>query len=375
MKFSDLDPSTLCSISVRHLVRYLTSYSWAVINCPKFPDITIMRKNFGDREEEIVVPRNQSFADFPERIFDVIYFLSKFENRTIDDILGDLWAIESDVLRIRISGGCVGSGKIPFLDEMTIKDGLKKVLSSAACQVLEPRSFYKKLHRTESEQLLRNCQLGQSERGSYVIKFYFPILNSTPLQGTLPTDDNDKPFARRVAEHLMISLKNIVNSIDNNMLPNALTPKVNANLCFGLVEMSGDSKVDLDFQMSWSEEVLIDTTVPRKVTIHNNYIPMISKMGENLKPQQEVTQNDFIGKISTLSGSENEQGYVEGDIILILLVDEDTRKAKAFLDTKRYSEACDAHKNGNYVRISGLLKEKPRLNILEDVSSFEIIPK
>ena len=139
--------------------------------------------------------------------------------------------------------------------------------------------------------------------------------------------------------------------------------------------MPGDSKVDLDFQMSWSEEVPISTNVPKKVTIFNSYIPVISKIGENLKPHQEATKSDFIGKIVGLAGSENEQGDIEGDITLAILDDDDNKKAKAFLNQKFYCEACDAHKKGNYVKISGLLREKPRLNILEDVSSFEVIPK
>ncbi len=102
-------------------------------------------------------------------------------------------------------------------------------------------------------------------------------------------------------------------------------------------------------------------------------MPTISSIGEHLKPQQEITESDFIGKITGLHGSENEEGKMEGDITLALLVDDESKKAKAYLDSAFYSEACDAHKNGKYVQISGVLKEKPRLSILEDVSHFEVI--
>jgi len=118
---------------------------------------------------------------------------------------------------------------------------------------------------------------------------------------------------------------------------------------------------------------IVERNDPTKVKIQDNYIPTISKIGEHLKPQQEITQSDFIGKITGLHGSENEQGKIEGDITLALLVDEESKKAKAYLDSTFYPQACDAHKNGKYVQISGILKEKPRLSILEEISNFEVI--
>ncbi len=356
------------SIQARQLIKYLKSYHWSMIDLPDITDIIVFRKLFGDKEEEIVVPNDLNFADYSVRILDVIHSLSKFENRNLNDIIEDLLTFSSDILRIKISGGNVGSGKISFLDEMTIKDGLKKVLSSAACQVLDPKPFYKKLHRTEAEQLLRNCQLGQPEQGSYIIKFYFPVLDAPGA-----SMEKNKPFARQVAEHFMISLKNIVSAIQEENFQ--LIPKLNANLCFGLVEMPGDSRVDLNFQMSWSEEIPTNINTPREVIVYNNYMPAISKIGEVLRPQEGSTESDFIGKISTLSGSENEQGTIEGDVILSLFVDEDIKKAKALLPSKFYSEACDAHKKGNYVKVSGLLREKPRMSLLENICLFEVIPK
>ncbi len=101
----------LATIPLRHLFKYLTSRSWIPLDLLQLTDITIMRKMFGVQEEEIIVPRNQIFADFRERISDIVHALSRFENRTVEDILGELWSIGSDVLRIRISGNSVGNGK------------------------------------------------------------------------------------------------------------------------------------------------------------------------------------------------------------------------------------------------------------------------
>lgn len=372
MKSSELDLSFFSTIPLRNILKYFQSYDWQLVESSPFKDITIMRKNIREEQEEILIPCDQSFADFNERIFDAIDSLAKFENKVLDDIISDLLSIGSDVLRLRISGNNVQRGIISFLEEMSIKEGLKKILSSVACQILDPKPFYKKLHRLEAEQLMRHCKIGQPENGSFIIKFYFPALDANFTSKT--SNENEKPFARRVAEQLMISLQDLVDFIENKKLSNSPSSNFNANFCFGLVEMKpSESLIDLDFQVSWSKEVSIDRSIPTHVKIQDNYIPKISKIGEHLKPQQEIMQSDFIGKITGLHGSENEEGKVDGDITLALLVDEESKKAKAYLDAAFYSQACDAHKNGKYVQISGVLREKPRLSILEEISNFEVV--
>jgi hypothetical protein len=372
MKSSELDLAFLSTIPFRNILKYFQSYDWQLVEPSPFTDIVIMRKNIREEQEEILIPRDQSFADFNERIFDAIDSLAKFENKVPDDIISDLLSIGSDVLRLRISGNNVQRGIISFLEEMNIKEGLKKILLSVACQILDPRPFYKKLHRAEAEQLIRHCKIGQPENGSFIIKFYFPSLDSNYVSKT--SSKSEKPFARRVAEQLMISLQDLVNFIENKKLSSEPHSNFNANFCFGLVEMKpSESLIDLDFQVSWSKEVCIDRNIPTHVKIQDNYIPTISKIGEYLKPQQEITQSDFIGKITGLHGSKNEEGKVEGDITLAILVDEESKKVKAYLGAAFYSQACDAHKNGKYVQISGMLKEKPRFSILEKISNFEVV--
>lgn len=374
MKFSEFDLNFLSAISFHSILKYFQSYDWKLVDPPLFKDIAILHKTVHEELEEILIPRDQSFADFNDRVFDAFYSLAKFENIQLDDVVSDLLSIGSDVLRLRISGNNVQRGMISFLDEMSIKEGLKKILSSVACQILDPRPFYKKLHRGEADQLMRNCKIGQPENGSFVIKFYFPVLDLNHISKS--SDEKGKPFARRVAEQLMISLSDLVSFIENNDYFKPSSSNFNANFCFGLVEMKpSESLIDLDFQVAWSKEVAIDKNIPTKVKIQDSYIAKISKIGEDLKPIQEITQSNFIGKITGLHGSEIEPGKVEGDITLALLVDEESKKTKAYLDSIFYSQACDAHKNGEYVQISGLFKEKPRISVLEDISDFMVISK
>ena len=337
MNSNEITSRDLSGISPGILVKYLTFRDWTLVEYAMVTDIAILHKTVDGQVEEIVVPRDQEFADYFQGIIEVIRRISLYEKRSMEGVLRDLLASHSDVLRIRITGKNVEGGSIPLLDERAIMDGFKKVLTASACYIIEPRSFYSKLQRSEAEQLLRNCRLGTSEAGSYIINVQIPLYDVEYSQNK----GVNKPFARKVAEYLMKSLNRVVAYVEQQNVANVVNVdkdfELNANLCLGLVEMDlGESKTNLDFQMSWCSDVPVAADVPAKVTIYDNYVPSIAKLALSLKPVKEATENTFIGKITSLNGMENENGEMEGDVVFSLLVDEESLKAKGFLPTEIY---------------------------------------
>jgi hypothetical protein len=125
--------------------------------------------------------------------------------------------------------------------------------------------------------------------------------------------------------------------------------------------------------MKWSSEIPMSENIPTKIAIQDRHFPAIMRIGQKLKPQTEESHDLFIGKVLTLHGEADEQGKMHGEAILTLLIDESQTKAKVLFASEFYSIACDAHKQNQYVRISGVLSEKPRYSDLKDVSFFEII--
>src|ERR1700722_10651168 len=375
MNGNEMTSGDLSSISPGVLVKYLTARGWILLEPSKATDIAILRKTVDGQTDEIIVPRDQEFADYFQGITEVIRRISLYEKRSMEGVLRDLLTSHSDVLRIRITGKNVEAGSIPLLDERAIMDGFKKVLMASACYIIDPKSFYPKLQRSEAEQLLQNCRLGTSEAGSYIINVQIPLYDAEYSQN----EGTDKPFPRKVAEYLMKSLNRVVTYVEEQNIAHTVNIdafELNANLCLGLVELVlCESKTHLDFQMSWSNDVPVAADIPAKVTIYDNYIPSIAKLAHSLKPVKEVTQNTFIGKIKSLNGVENENGQMEGDVTFSLLVDEESLTAKGFLTSQFYRDACDAHKDGKYIKISAILREKTRTSDLDQISLFEVLPK
>ena len=120
--------------------------------------------------------------------------------------------------------------------------------------------------------------------------------------------------------------------------------------------------------MRWSSDIPINQTIPPRVEIQDRHFPSIMRMGQTLKPHSEVSQDLFVGMVLTLHGVADEQGNMQGEVTLILLSDEQPTKAKVLFAPDFYSIACDAHKQNQHIRISGVLSEKPRYSDLKDVT-------
>lgn len=345
------------------LIEYLRNRGWILKESE--PDIAVLRKFLDDGEEEIVLPRDRTYADYRQRIVEAIQFLARHEHSTEKDIIEGMLLQKWDVLRIRISGDRIGTGCISYLDKGIIEEGVRKILFASARSVHDPKPYFKRLYSVPAEQWMKKCRAVAALSGSYILTVRLP------LEG----DSEEPPFSRKVAEYLMTSLGRLIQLAQNaDLSVENEEPHLNANLCLGLAEMKPDeAPIYFDFEMRWSSEIPINRNVPAKVEIQDHHFPSIMRIGQKLKPQTEVNQDVFVGKVLTLHGEADEHGNMQGEATLILLMDDQQTKAKVFFGPEFYSIACDAHKQNQYVRILGSLSEKPRYSDLKDVSLFEMI--
>ena len=346
------------------LIDYLSHHGWMLMDTE--PDIAVLRKNFGGQyEEEIVLPRDRAYVDYDQRIVEAIRFLANLEGCSERDIVEELLPQKWDILRIRITGDRIGAGWISYLDKGNIEEGVRKILFAAARFVLDPRPYFKTFYSTPAEQWLKKCRAKPPESGSYILTIQMP----------LQEEDNQKiPFSRKVAEYLMISLQQLIECSERPDFSLNKESSLNANLCLGLAEMKPDeSIVHFDFEMKWSTGVPVNRKVPSKVELRNHHFPSIERIGQQLKPQTEISEDLFIGKVLGIDGKPDEYGNMQGEAIFSLFMVEQQIKAKAFLKPEFYKIASDAHIQNQYVQIYGNLFEKPRCSDLKDVSLFKII--
>jgi hypothetical protein len=143
--------------------------------------------------DQLLIPIDPNLSDFPERMADVVASLAEHQKRTAPEVLNDLLLPASDVLRFRLDEPEAQSGALSLEQGIELLQGARKAVLSAACSVVQPRTFHPRLSRTEAEQLLQACRLGQTERGSFTVVIACPLDAVGPIQA-LRTDQSLRTF-------------------------------------------------------------------------------------------------------------------------------------------------------------------------------------
>ena len=215
--------------------------------------------------DQLIVPMDESFDDYAKRLRDVVENLAAFESRPVVEVLNDLMAADADILRYRVASSATGRGSIPLMEGIRILEGAKRSILAAACSVLNPITYHPRMSRTEAQQLLNACHLGQTERGSYSVSVSCPLRAVEQDQALLP---GNEPFTRQAVAMLMRSLSRIVVAIEADMVPNVFRkvpeePVISANLCEAILQMQPqDENSQLDVKVSWALRCLRKTQSP-----------------------------------------------------------------------------------------------------------------
>lgn len=154
---------------------------------------------------QIQIPLASDTSDFGEAMLDFAQRLQSIEERSIEQILEDLIEPNSDVLRERVISSATENGAIPLDESISMLEGARKALLATACSMLEPRLHHPRMSRQAAQQFVKSCLIGQTERGSFILKMICPLYSLDAQASFLM--DGEEPFARKVTRSVMASAK------------------------------------------------------------------------------------------------------------------------------------------------------------------------
>ncbi|HNC46531.1 MAG TPA: hypothetical protein PLU80_20335, partial [Acidobacteriota bacterium] len=89
-----LDPTTL--------EHYAQATGWRKVE--NIPDAVALYRRPESELDEILIPKDRSFADFSRQMASVVQFLAEFEDRSVLAVLNDILLPPSDVVRFILEG-------------------------------------------------------------------------------------------------------------------------------------------------------------------------------------------------------------------------------------------------------------------------------
>jgi hypothetical protein len=363
---------------------YLRNTGWNRIELPK-PTLALFQKNIDDNFFETILPLNKDFGDYVNRIADVLEAIASSEKREVHQVLTDLTLPPADTVRFRVINKDTLGGTISFLEGFNFLESAKKSLFTTACDILQPEKYHKRLGLKGAKQFIEECRLGQTEKGSFIASVICPFVDQSPddraKQMTIfnTEDDFKKSLTRKITIRMMNSLEKIKKAIDNGnenqIIDLSGQEIISANFLESIVELnSASDKSEIEIMTSWSIFANESNLAPKSVKFSEDYLPVFENIISKIKPVDEGIDDDFIGKISQVKADPDTHSRREGEIILnyVLGDEEKVSKARIVLEKDAYDKACEAHKNGQTVKITGKLKSVGRSKIIEN-PTFEIV--
>lgn len=327
---------------------------------------------------QLVIPMDSGDTGYADMVLDVAERIAEIEKRSLEAVLTDLLLPNADVLRFRLIEAQAASGSIPLQDGINLLEGAKKALLAAACSVVSPQSHHPRMSRSEAEQLLGNCRLGQTERGSFVVKIACPLDAVDVDAGALVLQE---PFVRRTTKLLLNSVRRITDAIEKDEVETIYEPKsgepvISSNLCDALLQMQAVKDTSaLAISATWAT-TRPEPAAPRlseEIRFNPDYFPVVSDIYTTLRPSGEDKESVFVATVETLNGDVGDDGRRAGDVGLWVFHEDETIAARVDLGPDDYEVADKAHMNGALVIFKGVLHRGRRTHKFTNVEGFSVL--
>jgi len=362
-------------VSPRALQGYAQGLGWQLVPNGKRSDIALLHRP-DSRLHQIAIPLDETLSDYSEAVAEAIRKLAEFEKRPAREVLDHLLLPPADMLQFREASQDAEAGSLPFDHAVRMINGTKRLLLSAAHSVLVPQAYHPRLSRSEAEEFVNRCRLGQTDRGSFILNVACPI----DLAVTLPGMQKE-PFTRQVTSLLVRSLEALVHAADSGKADGLLDPAKNsglsANLCESLLLLrpNGDQST-LSVTASWSRAYLPPSgKSSRYIQLRQETFEAAEILATRLRTSPEPRPDRFIGFVDALRGQPTRQDpRPSGEVDFTVFDDEHGEThARGLLNATEYALAAQAHLHSDVVAFKGVLRRLPRLSRIDAISSFEIV--
>ena len=383
MNITQYANSIFHSITPKRLSAFLSRKGWQRVKHPNTKILVFEGESLMiGQAATVVFPSSASFSDYFARLNDTLRLLSKHLNMSLSEVIENIAHWDRDVMKIRIQAEVGQDQLLPFGNAADVINKYKNFVAFAACTEAEPKKFYGRVSKTGNE-FADNCKFGHTFVGSFGITIESPIPSDPqlPLSG-FPVA---RPFHRAVTERIAmgyINLNEAVSREDPSIITDNYINGFSGNMCEILTDIydSAENR-EINHSIVWAS----DLTPPGH--LENPTVQMTEKSYEVLKiasadlqtvnePDEEKT---VIGRITQLKSKvppikADEFAVARRTIVISWEVEKQTPiNIHIQLPLEQYRWACDAHKNGHKIKVTGKPEKHGKLWYLLEHHGFKII--
>ncbi len=370
--------SAFYSITAPAIDRYLQLNGW--VRNLNFANRNIMAyENYTTTVcKRLAIPAAEDYDDFYIVLRDVMKVLSKVEKRPESEIVKDINATFIDRIEFRIISDVSEDGKLPIDYAAECIEGLKELVLYSVCaeQSAQPICYRASDY---AKALLNNFKLAQTEKGSFILNIDIQVVDENNEQAMLSGFDIPTPMEHKVIERIGAAIDQVDAVVRNECQLTetaevAYESGITANMCEALMKMRPISDSDhITTTIRYASALTNQTGQTKCVDMKANHFLVIDELAKIYRDKTAVQDAKLIGLVRSLSKSKKNDAEGESKTIRLYTNFEGyMRTVTIGLSDEQYRIACDAHRDGLEVEVSGELDTSERLWTMGKITSFAL---
>jgi len=384
MKVEIIDNNVFNSIEPESITRYLLANGWSEIRRVEGEMIVFAKAGGRGKKPLLWMPISNDLSDYSSMVARLIRTVAEEVDKSEIQIIDDLETVAiGDIIRIRSFDPLdLNDHTLPLVDGVNLLTRARAMALAGALGAVEHRPVQPRRPSTEARQFVRNLRLGQTERGSFLLRLISPIIDIKSGE-YLEFQGMDRiPFSRRAVMELVKGLNSIKEAAKENQERGRfhfnsfleLVPSgVSANLCEALLdpgEQEGISR-PIEVSVTWSYAIQSPEHLPVKpISFEPGIVPYIRQAAKEFRVQnpEMVTLKGWVNILERESRSE------PGGLVRIhSRIDGKPRSVRVNLEPDAYNEAIESHKRGEVISVSGTLVVDGSVYRLQNPKGFHIM--
>jgi hypothetical protein len=314
-------------------------------------------------------------------IRDSLELLAEVQGVDLQQMVRAVHALDRDILSVRFVGPQASSGGLRLDTATMLVWQLRDLLAYAACVEEYPRPYFPKA-TSIGRKYTESCVFGHTFPGSFGFTIESPT-GPAPFSNAL---DTPPPFERRVITRVFRGIGDLRQALlsgDPEFLAQRYETGLNANLCELLedtLRQADDS--EMEYSVTWSPEWPTPAGLEdlHSVRLQPSAASFLGAAARQMRRLEESRLREISGKVVALqsdaSAPDDERNEDLERVATILWEEQRGRKlrVRVTLEPQDYVRACDAHKAGLIVEVTGLLEKVGKFWTLMAPSRFTILP-
>lgn len=375
MNASIRDKVALSKLMVSNLHAYARSRNWNEQETWNDRAIVYTQQNAQD-EFELLVPLRDTFADYAERVANILYTLSKAEDRSEEAVYLDLIEISADVIRFW-SSFRPAEDTVSLAEYSNLYTNANDMLSAAARAVETPRAAYRgKISSYIAEYLSQVTPIMTTVQG-YSLTLHSPVTQPLYEQRRFLDYSEEQsclPFSRRATlklaealDHVTDALSYVYKTDDLSPFEEAVSHGVSANLCSSISRVAKDSG-GLAIGLYWAS--IRGSELPRQYSFRPSSVDILEDAAKELRDTEPFLNHTLLAYVVRL---EREPHEFDGKASILTNIDGASRRLHVEFKESDFSQVIGAFKDHQQIELVGDVRKKGPSLIVENPRHLKVV--